>query len=376
MKKHTVIRLAVFVLLVLTVAALWPLRPAQAESPVRFLTNRDLVQLGVERPENFWPIQLSRDGRTLIAAENLQGKATHAGALSRVWVLRFNSDGSVKESRNFPLQMPRRLQNTLTPDEKGLVLLAREGASFWHLDLQSGALREFIHAGLGVTRFVSDPNVLWSSNGKLYAVGFPVDENGVRGKQTVVTIDPSKTDAEAIQPSGLDIGSVYEHFDKPVNVRWISPEAGYLGGMIRNDYKMTLWKKDGGFRDLATLDSVQSMLGMGPYLALAGLAKGGGSVAYLFDAETGAKWTAPPIRSGMEYNYPFVSAGGETLVLTEGRKGGQTVSLLYGRKEAGYTLRPLEGLQNKKSGVIRLSADGSHLVYRNADGIYYAEIPK
>lgn len=377
MKQQTVFRLAAALLLVLTVAALRPLNPAYGQSPVVQMTNSDIQKLGVQRPEDFWPIQLTRDGSTLIAAENLKGKEMQAtGALSRIWVLRFNSDGSLRESRNFPLRMPERLQNVLTPDEKGLVLVARQGASFWHLDLETGALREFIHAGMGVTRFISEPNVLWSYQGKLYAVGFPVDAQGLRGRQTIAALDWTKQDAEAITPTGLVIADVYKHFDRPVNVRWANPELGFLGGEIGGDYRLVLWKKSGGFTNLGTYSDVLSMLGMGDWLAFAGVDSKGVSTAAIFDGETGKKWVAPAPPAGMEYNYPFISEKGDTVLVTQGRKGSGLVSVLYGRKETGFTLSPLEGLQNKKTGLIRLAADGSRLVYRNADGMFYATVPK
>ena len=376
MKKQTVNRLAVFFLLVLTVAALWPLQPARAESPVVFMTNRDLAGMGVERPELFWPIQLSRDGRTLLAAEDLKGKATRSGALSRLWLVEFNPDGSIKKSRNYPLVMPHRLQNTMTPDEKGVVILARSGASFWHLDLQTGNLREFVHAGQGVSRFMAEPHVIWSYQGKMYVTGFPMNEKGVRGRQTVALLDPSKTDAAALTPTDLDIFEVYKHFDQPKNIRWVNPEMGFLGGLKGKAYHLVSWKKGIGYHQIATLGKIESMLGMGPFLAVAAVAADGASTAFLYDSATNRKWVAPPVPAASEYDYPFVSEGGETLVLTEGRKGAATVNLLYGRPAGNYTLSPLPGLQNKKKGVIRLSADGSHLVLRNPDGLYYAEIPR
>lgn len=377
MKQQTVVRLAAL-LLVLTVAALRPLNPAHGQSPVVQMTNSDIQKLGVQRPEDFWPIQLSRDGLTLIAAEDLKGQAQQAagGALSKIWVLRYNSDGSLRESKSFPLRMPQRMQNVLTPDEKGLVLVARQGASFWHLDLQTGELREFIHSGVGVTSFISEPNVLWSYEGKLYAVGFPVDENGSRGRQTIVALDPTKQDAAAVTPTGLVIADVYKHFDTPRNVRWANPELGYLGGEKGGVYKMTLWKKASGYQDLGSYRKVLSMLGMGDYLALAGIDQTGASTAIVVDGDTGTKWVAPAPPSGMQYNYPFISENGETLLLTQGRPNAGTISVLYGRKNAGYELCPLEGLQNKKTGLIRMSADGNHFVYRNADGLYYVTVPK
>lgn len=364
-------------MLVLTVAALRPLNPAYGQSPVVQMTNSDIQKLGVQRPEDFWPIQLSRDGMTLIAAEDLKGKAQQStGSLSKIWVLHFNSDGSLRDSKSFPLRMPQRMQNVLTPDEKGLVLVARQGASFWHLDLETGELKEFIHSGVGVTTFISEPNVLWSYEGKLYAVGFQVDPQGVRGRQTIVILDPTKQDAAAVQPTGLVIADVYKHFDTPRNVRWANPELGFLGGEIGGAFTMTLWKKDSGFQDLGTYRKMLSMLGMGDYLALAAVGQDGVSTAMVVDGDTGKKWVAPAPPKGYEYNYPFISENGESLVLTQGRTGSATINVLYGRKDAGYSLLPLEGLQNKKTGLIRMSADGGHFVYRNADGMYYVTVPK
>ncbi len=376
MKNKTVKFLAVLVLLVLAVAAPWPVHPARAGSPLAFLANRDLSGLGVERPDLFWPVQLSRDGRTLLATEDLEGEATRSGALSCLWVIRFNSDGSVREARKLPLKMPRYQQLTMTPDEKGVVLLAREGASFWHLDLQTGALREFIHSGMGQSVFVAEPHVLWPYQGRLYTLGHPLDSQGIRQGLTLVTLDPEQTDQEAIAATGLEVAEIYGHFDEVRNARWLDPTLAFIGGTLQGSYRMTCWRKASGFTEIATLERVTSMLGMGENLALTGVSPQGRSLALLFDASNKSRWEAPPLPPDREYNYPFISEDADTLVLTEGRKAGQLVNLLYGRKESGYDLRPLPGLQNKKPGVLRLAAQGSHLVLRNPDGLYYAPIPR
>ncbi|MGI5845537.1 MAG: hypothetical protein ACOX9B_15395 [Candidatus Xenobium sp.] len=375
MNARTVKFLAGFGLLVLAVAVLWPVHPARADSSLAFLANRDLSRLGVDRPDLFWPAQLSRDGRTLLATEDLEGEATRSGALSRLWILRFNSDGSVREARKIPLKMPRFLQLTMTPDERGVVLLAREGASFWYLDLQTGDLREFIHSGMGVTRFVAQPHVLWPYQGRLYTLGHPLDTNGTRQGLTLVTLAPDRTDEQAIGSTGVDVAAVYDHFDQVRNARWLDPSLAFIGGTLQGTFKMTCWKKDSGFHEIATLDRVTSMLGMGGHLALTGVSKQGLSLAMLFDASSGNLWEAPALPPEREYNYPFISEDAGTLVLTEGRKAGQLINLLYGRQQSGYDLKPLPGLQNKKPGVLRLAAQGSHLVFRNPDGLYYAAIP-
>ncbi|HXE71824.1 MAG TPA: hypothetical protein VNO81_04105 [Candidatus Nitrosotenuis sp.] len=338
------------------------------------LSNAHLREMGVLDPARFWPIQLGADGLTLYAAEDLPANQRRGGVLSRIWILKFSSDGQVSSSRSLPLKMPARQQNVLTPDEQGMVILARDGTSFWYLDLESGALREFVKPGLGKTTWITEPHAIWVDQGRLYTVGYPLNKEGIRGKQTLALLDPAREGAQAITPTGLDIQSLYKHFKPVRNVRWINPELGFLGGLRDGKMEMTVWKAGSGFTTIGQYKAIVSMLGLGTHLVFAAKNLDGSSTLVVYDAATGRRWEAP--KSQRVYDYPMLSADGEVVVASLTDDKSEYMDLYYGLASRDYQLAPLPGMSRVRKGVMRVAPNGRSLVFRNPDGLFWVEIPR
>jgi hypothetical protein len=337
------------------------------------LSNSDLRQMGVKDPSKFWPVMLSRDGKTAYLWEEMGPGQREGGVLSRLWQFRYASDGSLIDSRVYPLAMPRAQQMCLTPDERGVVLLARLGASFWYLDLDSGDLREFVTPGLGRTRFISDPMALWVDQGKLYTVGYTLDAEGYSGPHTVAQILPDQTGEKAIVPSSCDIDAVLAKFDRWYVQRWVNPTLGFAAGKKGALYEMAAWKAGVGLTSIGRYEDITSLWANGTKVFFTADTPEGSSVAVLYDAANGRRWEAP--KTNRVYDYPMVSEDGETVTLTVTDKGGTTMDVLYGRASEDFQLKPVPGLTKTALGTIRLAGDGRSLVLRNADGLFRVGLP-
>lgn len=347
--------------------------PAGAQAPG--ISPSVLREAGVRNFDDFWPVEVGPDGRTVYFWETLKPANRPVGTFANLWQFRFASDGSLAGSRCYPLKMPRPLQACLTPDGRGVVLMAREGASFWYMDLESGKLREFITPALGRTRFVSDPRVLWTLGGKLWAVGYTLDSKQVRGPHTVVELHPERTGEECLVPSGLDVDQVLAHF-KPWKVQsWVSPELGWIGGMKDGALEMAVWQKSQGFTSLGRYRTLTSAWRNGTWQLFTAEALDGTSQAVVYDAATHQRWDLKP-SEGSVYDYPFISEDGGTLVLVEGPRQGARMKVLYGHRSTGFKLQPLPGFESVQKGYVRLSKDGRVAVIRNQSGIFYVLVPR
>lgn len=357
---------------VLLFITLLTVTPALAQTPD--VSTTVLREAGVKNTIDFWPVQFSADGKTVYFWEETKAGERPAGTFANVWEFKFSSDGSLSNSRCLPLKMPKPLQMTLTPDGKGMVLMAREGASFWHLDLASGALREFVTPALGQTRFVSDPRILWTDGGRIWTVGYTLDAEQLRGPHTLMELRPDRTGEAALVASGMNVDELLAWF-KPWKLQsWVNPELGWVGGLKNGALEMAVWQKAKGWQSLGRFKEITSAWKYGTHQIMTGEGLDGKSFAMVFDAATGKKWDLPQIQG--VYDYPFISEGGDTILLVEGPREGNRMKILYAHKSEDYKPHVLPGFESVQKGYMRLSPDGRVAVVRNQSGIFYERIPR
>ncbi len=359
---------------VLVLFALLTTLPVLAQTSTPGVTTAQLREAGVQNLDDFWPVQFGPEGRTIYFYEETRAGERPPGVFGRLWEFRFRSDGVLSTQRCLPLQMPKPLQMSLTPDGRGAVLMARDGASFWHLDLASGELREFITPALGKTRFRSDPQILWVDNGKLWAVGYTLDANQVRGHHTLVELRPERTGEDAIVPTGLNVDELLAHYQPWKVQSWVNPDLGWVGGLRDGVLEMAVWQREKGWTPLGRYKQITSAWNEGTHQLMTADGLDGRSKAMVYDAATGQRWDLPEIDGA--YDYPFVCQDGSTILLVEGPREGERMKILFARKADNFKPQVLPGFDNVQKGYLRLSPDGRTAVYRNQSGIFMVPLPR
>lgn len=356
-------------------ACLLPPLPGRAAPPPT-IPNHDLRGFGVKNLDQFRPTMISPDGRRVWFWEDMPRGQRAGGVMAALWEFRFRSDGVLADWRRLPLPVPNPSQVVLTPEGSGAVVMAREGASFWHLDFASGAVREFVTPGVGKTRFISEPRAMWVEQGRLWVAGYPLSREGVRSHHTLATLDPSQSGEAALTLTGVDLDEVLAGFRPWLMQRFLSPSLGFAAGTREGRLEVCTWKPGTGLVPFARFKEISSAWTGGHVEFVTGTVEDGSSVGVIHDADSGQTWTLPPAPAGSPYDYPLISEGGEVLTVVRGAREASSMELLYGRREEGFQLRPVPGYARIPTGLLRLCPDGSRLVYRNTGGVHLIELPR
>lgn len=354
------------------------LLPTHADAAVApSVTTQDLRTFGVKNLDEFHPVFMSPDGRKVYFWEQFtRDQRAQGDGMAALWEFRFRADGVLAEHKRFPLSIPRINQVALMPDGTGAVVMAREGSSFWHLDFATGKTREFVTPGVGKTRFLSEPRVMWAEGGRLWTVGYPLTPDTRRGALTLAALNPRAQGDEALVIEKVNLDEVLRLLKPWKMQRFVSPTTGFVAGNLDGKLQACFWKADAGLTPYAQFREILSAWTGDDWEVITGIGPSGTSDAYVHDGTTGKTWTLPA-RAGEEpYDYPLISRDGGVITIVSGPRAGRTFSVHYGLKKDEYALKPIPGLTKVPAGHLRLSDDGSMLVYRNTTGIYLVGIPK
>lgn len=349
---------------------------AAKAAPAPGVSVQDLRAFGVKNLDEFHAVFTNRDGRIAYFWEPFERAQRADGNMAALWEFRFRADGSLSEQRHWPLPIPRPNQVALTPDEKGAVIMAREGSSFWHLDFASGKLNEFVQPGLGKTRFISEPRVMWTEQGKLWTVGNPLSKDGVKGPETMAVLNPYAKGDDALQISDVNLDEALRLLKRWKMQRFVSPTTGFMAGLLDGKLKACFWKAGVGLTPYAEFRDITSAWTTGDWEIMVGIVPDGKSQGFIHDGQGNKTWTLPAVDAKEPYDYPFISEGGEVITVVTGARDGRMMTVHYGRKADNFQLKPVPGMTKVPVGMLRLSQDGSRLVYRNSTGIVLVEVPR
>lgn len=355
-------RLLATALLVLALAA-----PAPA-----FVTRvraGELRRAGVDL-YTFQPITFSARGRLLVAHEKAPLEDKKKGVTYKLWVLRLASDGRLESIRALPLSIPSLEQAALTPDERGLVIITRAGATYLLVDLETGEVHTLMEHRPGQPGFRAHPTVLWSFQGQLYTTGYYYDEEDYAGKTHIARLDLSRRGVDAFI-RGPEVESLERSIADLQFLNYNSPRLGFFGARRGDDIALYRWQ--GG--ELVEIDRAPT------YPALWGAAsrmvysarRPGGFDLVVYDADLDRRWKLDHTET--PYRYLFLSADGSTAVACQFELKRGRMDVYYAKDRDDFKLQPVEGMQGVGIGWLRVASDGRFLSLYNESGLTIAELP-
>ena len=189
--------------------------------------------------------------------------------------------------------------------------------------------------------------------------------------EALVKIDADGTGPSAIHPS-RNITELFRHRDLRECV-WHSDDHLYVTGQTPdNKFVLAayLGRRD---KDLKLL-KIDQADGFGA------IAAGDNRIAYpahdgskhrlcVYDVQDKKKWQFGD--DNTEYNYPYISKDGKTVLASTFDLKRGLMSTFYGTEADNYTPRPVDGLSNVPMATLRFSADGKVLVAYSALGLQW-----
>lgn len=359
-------RLAAVMLAVLALGA-----SASADTLTTKLGDSELRNLGVKNPSTFYPVQMGPGGLVL-AEETTNDRADLAqGIFTKLWVLQFGPDGKLQSARPLPLQMPRIEQVTITPDDKGALLMSKEGAAYYKVDFSSGQVTNLFDPAKGKAGFIADPVVAWVRDGQILVEGYPVDAQGLAGPTTLVAMDlaaggPCKT-------LGLNLDSIYKTLEPMVVSRWLSPELGFVANGEVGNVNLFVMKGEEA-QNIGSFRNISGFWAEADRLFYTKQEADGSWVAEVYDAASDKRWTSAPSKTRLTYT--ILSEDGTAGIVTENEEKSDRMKVFYAREADGFQLKPLPGFSSRPLGVIRVGSDGRFATIRTNEGFYFVEIPR
>lgn len=363
--------LSVVALLVAAHIAIGSARPSKPAPPPSSatLSTEALAKMGIHR-EHLSLVGVSNDGATLVAWERqTDPKHIAKGLVDRLHILREAKGQWTGQAVWLPSTSVHQL--AISEDGRWAMVVADEGMCVVAVDLTSATAHVVSRFKGGESGFRVRPYVVWPEGGKFAALGYYQDADGASHDDSIVSIDPAGTTPAAIQP----LRNIVELNKATSGARatgWHSSSQAVFAG-LHPDKCVHLYVWTG--KELQDVDQAMDYLimpGNGRVICLAN--RKGGPEALVIDLLTLHK---QPIKlpEGKRLSYPLMSFDGSTILMSAIDFKAGHMSTWYGRLADGWTLHPLDKMQNVFSGALRLSPGGESLALLNNDGITVVHLP-
>lgn len=323
---------------------------------------------------------LSPDNKLLCCLQRFRPKRGEK-AHNTFYIIPVSSTGNLGHIRVFPVEGITNIdQVSFTPDSKSIVFASKLGATLTKMDCKTGEMTTIMEHEAGKPGFMVYPMVLELSGDKLLAMGYHYNSQDFVGPQAVAEVDTDKTGLDAFVNCHL-IDHVQYELHKPefemLRSGYPALNVGFVTGYDLNNTYCDVYSWDGDRGVIKLIDECkgfQDQVYGGSRTIYSVQEKDGTWKLCIYDAKTDEKVV---LASGQDkpYYYPMMSEDGTTITVNVKPGEAERYNTLYARESEGWELKPIDGLEKRSSfGRQRLSYDGSHMVYHNADGIRIVEL--
>jgi hypothetical protein len=357
-------------LLVLTIL-LGVLGGRAAFAEVSHTTPQALRNLGLD-PDRFLLASFSPDGRKILGSEPGTTEEIAKGIAHKVFILSVRSDGQITQAKRY--EIPEAIEQiSFTPDGRQVVMIARSGATWLVLDLQSGQVRTFHEHVSGQPGFRAYPLIVRIEGGRLLATGYFYDEKDFGGPNALAEVDPSQTGIAAFTKTA-EAGSVH---NKLKDLAFYSYTAGDRGFFCNQEGKQLfrLYHWVAG-NEPVQFDEAQLFTaydGAGECAAYSARRAEGVEELILFDASTGNRKVLATSES--PFLYLTLSKDGERVVVTQLAQQEDRVLYFVASPGTEMELKPVPGLPRARAGALRMTSDGKKFCLFNSEGLRIVDIP-
>lgn len=317
---------------------------------------------------------ISEDGRVTVCTE--KERDIRLVAKGQVWKLRVFTmgTGASRPTLSTVLLPTTALQQVwISPDGTQALVVSDEGTRLTGVDLKTGRTHVVFTLEKGAPSFRVQPPVVWFEKGSFHTLGYFMDEKQVSKGDAVVSVDVHGSGLSAIHKV-RDITELLKDTRGGFVSLWHSSDQAYFAGKFASK-KMVLGAYYGQAQ--TPVDVAQVFAGMAAsdnrvvYMARYAPYK---SNLIVCDVPQKKKWLLGD--GTTEYNYPYISTDGKTVLAStfDLKKG--LMSTYYARESDRFKLHAFPGLEKLPMSPMRFSGDGRTLVLYNTKGLQWYRVPQ
>lgn len=327
-------------------------------------------------------IGFSHDNSFIMMQQNVPASKVKPGASPAEFVIiPIRSDNKVGEIRHLPVGAPVTMieYSMLTPDQKDLIVVSRDGASFAKLNLETGKTSTIHEHVEGKPGFRAQPQVLHMQDGKMFVAGYFYDDRDFTDVDCLATFDPNEKDVLAFDRIA-DIEKIEADLHVRNGVHTATDCAFYSAWKDekkKDDIRMYVWNPP-AHATPAEFDAgieMESFWGSANRIAYTIQRSDKTYDLMLYDAKTGKKTT---VAKGTKKPYIniFLSNDGSTILVTDSEHRLQRAKFFYADENTGWKLKETADLGNKtvRFGEVRLSEDGTKMAIFSKNGLTVANV--
>ncbi len=358
---------------IIALALVLGLAPVAAEERV---TSSALRAEGIDL-NSLQPIAFSHNDRWLAAFDRAPFEEKVDGIFYRLWFFPIAPDGKIGQPKKVPLSLRSFQQGEFTPNDREFVIMGERGTTFQKLSLSTWKIEPLMEPEWGRPGFRSDPAVLWSEGGQLYALGHPYDRERFVSPTTIAKVEPSKVGAEAFEP-GPDLTTFERGVERLWFTSYLNQRSGFVGQRYPQTTLMSHWNGD----SLSEFDRSSQYFGFWSAAdrLLYSCQRESPSTTELviYDAKSKQKTT---LYQGPEtFRYVFLSRDGRTAQASQISAEDKRLIPYYAQQRTNWELRPvlLDNQQRPRSvsaGWVRLSSAGKLMCHIGPTGLVIYHLP-
>lgn len=317
---------------------------------------------------------ISNDGQVTVLSEKERDARLKAkGLVWKLRVFRFEGKSATPRLLTIPLPTMDYSQIGIAPDGSSALVISDKGTRLIGVDLKKGVAHVIFRHARGDRSFRVTPELVWFEKGRFHTLGYFMDANGVTQEDAVVAVDVAGRGLWAINKVA-DITEMVRRVKGFRQCTWHSVDQKYYifadptpGGKQRlgayfGDRRYAVEEAD-------SFGAIASGAGRILYPARVGNKR----ILAVADILKDKRW---PVANGdVDFEYPYISADGKTIVACTFNIKKELMTAFYGHESDNFSLHPVQGLSELPMGTLRMSPDGRVLALYNERGLHWYRLP-
>ncbi len=334
------------------------------------LTSSQLRSAGIE-VSTFQPIAFSHNDRWLAGFDRAPFEEKLDEVFYRLWFIPIDTQGRPGTPRKVPLKLRSLQQGEFAPNDREFIVMGDRGTRFIRVSMSNFQVSELMEPRWGEAGFRSEPAVLWTESGTLYAIGHPYDRERFVSPTTIAAIDPNKSQHEAFTP-GPNLTSFERGVERLWFTSYLSPTSGFIGQRYPDTTIMSFWNGE-RLREFERSPRYHGFWSNSNRLLYScDRSTSGQTELILYDADRSEKRTLAS--DSTPHRYVFLSRNGKTAQASTVSQADRRLIPYYAKESDQWEMKPV--LTNSRgeprtiaAGWIRISSRGDLMAHVSVNGL-------